>query len=405
MTAKKILVMKFGGTSVETPDKIHQAAQRIKATFKKGYHVVAVVSAPGQMTDELISLAQEIVSNPDKRELDMLLATGEQVGIALLAMAIKARGIDAISLTGPQAGIVVDEFHTHARITHIRTSKLRQELHRGRVVIVAGFQGLNPREDVATLGRGGSDLTAVALSAVLKASHCDIFTDVRGIYTADPRLVPQARRIPRISYDEMLELASSGVQVMQPRSIEMAKKFNVPIRISHALDMQDTGSWIGEVKPMEEAVVTGLALDKNQVKVTLRDVMDRPGTAAELFTAIGQAQVNVDMIVQSAARGTTNDISFTVSREDLAPTLKILSSVQKKMRAGSVEKDPRVAKISIVGVGMKSHAGVAGKMFKVLADHRINIQMISTSEIKVSCIIAASQGKSALQLLHKAFFK
>ncbi|MBI4055940.1 MAG: aspartate kinase [Elusimicrobia bacterium] len=402
-----ILVMKFGGTSVETPDKIRHAAERVVHARRGGRRIVVVVSAPGRMTDDLISLAKQIVPQPDQRELDMLLATGEQVGIALLTMAIKAKNVDAISLTGPQAGIAADDRHTRAHITGIRPNKLLQELKKGRVVIVAGFQGLNPREDIATLGRGGSDLTAVALAAVLKAERCDIFTDVRGIYTADPSLVPEARLLSHISYDEMLELASAGAQVMQPRSIEIAKKFSVPIRVSHALNPKDLGSWItaqGQEKhSMEEAVVTGVALDRNQIKVTLRDIPDRPGMAAELFSALGQAHINVDMIIQSAAKGNINDISFTISKEDLGPSQKILASVQRELRAGSVETDARVAKISIVGVGMKKHSGVAGKMFKVLADHRINIQMIATSEIKISCIIASDQGKNALKLLHQAF--
>ncbi|MBI4425611.1 MAG: aspartate kinase [Elusimicrobia bacterium] len=399
-----VIVMKFGGTSVADPEKIQRAADRAIARRRAGHRVVVVVSAPGDMTDELIELAKRVAPNPESRELDMLMATGEQVSIALFAIACRARGVPAVSLTGPQAGILADERHTKARIVEIRPSKVHQELARGNIVTVAGFQGLNPRRDIATLGRGGSDLTAVALAAALKAKHCEIYTDVHGVYTADPRLVPEARLIPAISYDEMLELAGAGAQVMQSRSIEVAKKFGVRIQVAHAFEDGSPGTWIiEEVSSMEEALVTGVALDRNQIKVTIRDVPDRPGMAAEVFGALGKANVNVDMIVQSSARGAINDISFTTPTDDLEAALKALKQVQRHWETGSIEHNANVAKISVVGVGMRSHSGVAGRMFRTLADNSVNIQMIATSEIKISCIVDQKEGERALRCLHKAF--
>ena len=399
-----LIVMKFGGTSVADPDKIQRAADRAIAQRRAGRRVVVVVSAPGEMTDELIALARRVAPDPDSRELDMLMATGEQVGISLFAIACRARGVPAVSLTGPQAGILADATHTKARIVEIRPRKVHEELARGNIVTVAGFQGLNPSRDIATLGRGGSDLTAVALAASLGAKHCEIYTDVHGVYTADPRMVPDARLIPRISYDEMLELAGAGAQVMQGRSIEVAKKFGVPIRVAHAFDARSTGTWItGEVSSMEEAVVTGVAFDRNQVKVTIRDVPDKPGMAADIFGAMGKANVNVDMIIQSAAHGAINDISFTVHKDDHDAAIKVLEQVQRRLKAGSIEHNVNVSKVSVVGVGMRSHAGVAGRMFRTLADNGVNIDMIATSEIKISCIIERKDGERAVRCLHKAF--
>ena len=401
---KELIVMKFGGTSVADPEKIQRAADRAIAKRKAGHPVVVVVSAPGEMTDELIALARRVAPAPDSRELDVLMATGEQVGISLFAIACRARGVPAVSLTGPQAGILADEAHTKARIVEIKPRKVHEELARGNIVTVAGFQGLNPHRDITTLGRGGSDLTAVALAAALKAGHCEIYTDVHGVYTADPRVVPEARLIERISYDEMLELAGAGAQVMQARSIEVAKKFGVPIRVAHAFDVHSKGTWItGEVSSMEEAVVTGVALDRNQVKVTIRDVPDKPGMAAEIFVAMGKADVNVDMIIQSAAHGSVNDISFTVHKDDHANAVKALAQVQKRLKTGPIEHNVNVSKVSVVGVGMRSHSGVAGKMFKNLADNRVNIQMIATSEIKISCVVDRTDGERALRCLHKVF--
>lgn len=401
---RELVVLKFGGTSVADPEKIHRAAERAAALRRKGLRVVVVVSAPGEMTDDLLGLARRVAPDPDPRELDMLLATGEQVGISLFAIACRARGAPAVSLTGPQAGIRADESHTRARIVAVHPAKIRSELAAGRIVTVAGFQGLNPKADIATLGRGGSDLTAVALAAALGARGCEIYTDVHGVYTADPRIAPDARLLPRISYDEMLELAGAGAQVMQARSIEVAKKFGVPVRVSSAFDPKSPGTWITEEVPgMEEALVTGVALDRNQVVVTMRDVPDRPGIAARIFTALGSAGVNVDMIIQSAAAGRANDISFTLSHSDLEEALQAIEKIRRAVAAKAPERSPRMAKVSVVGVGMRSHPGVAGRMFRALAEAGINIQMIATSEIKISCVVDQADGERAVRCLHAAF--
>jgi aspartate kinase len=398
-----LVVMKFGGTSVAGADRIKNVAARVIARRKAGDRVVVVVSAPGDMTDDLVTLAEGIAENPDDREMDMLLATGEQVSIALLSMAIKHLGWDAVSLTGPQAGIYADLAHTRARITRIRPTKLLKELSAGRIVIVAGFQGLNARRDIVTLGRGGSDLTAVALAAVLKADVCEIYTDVKGVYTADPRIVPEATKIERISYDEMLELAGAGAQVMQARSIEVGKKYGVAIHVRSSFT-DDEGTLITEEVPrMEEVVVSGVAFDRNQAKVTLGDVPDQPGVAARIFTALAEHGVNVDMIIQSGGSDGRNDISFSISRTDTKKALPALEKIKTELGAADLSCATDVVKVSIVGVGMRSHPGVAAKFFRVLADGGINIDMISTSEIKVACVIKESDGEKALRLVHKAF--
>jgi aspartate kinase len=399
---RPIVVMKFGGTSVKDTERLKRAAERVAEASKKS-RVVVIVSAPGDMTDDLIEKAQAITTEPDGRELDMLLATGEQVSIALLCMAIKTTGQDAISLTGPQAGIRADNVHTKAPITDIKPKKLLKELQSGKAVVVAGFQGLNAHDDITTLGRGGSDLTAVALAAALKADVCEIYTDVIGVFTTDPRMVPDAQKIEEISYDAMLELAGSGSQVMQARSIEVAKKFGVKIHVRSSLENKK-GTLITESRPsMEAPVVSGIAYDGNEAKLSLVDVPDQPGVAATLFGALAQDSINVDMIIQSSAQNGLNDISFTVSRSDLKRALVSLESLRKKLNAQSVHSDDGVAKVSIVGVGMRSHPGVAAKMFATLADNHINIEMISTSEIKVSCVVKQSEGARAVKLLHKAF--
>lgn len=398
-----IVVMKFGGSSVKDAERVKRAAERAVEAAKKGARVVVVVSAPGDMTDELIDRAAQITTDPDGREMDMLLATGEQVSIALLCMAIKARGQDAISLTGPQAGIRADHVHTKARITTIKPVKIQEELKAGKVVVVAGFQGLNPKDDVTTLGRGGSDLTAVALAAALKSDVCEIYTDVRGVYTTDPRMVPEAQKIEQISYDEMLELAGSGSQVMQARSIEVAKKFGVDIHVRSSLE-KVPGTLISKMnEAMEAPVVSGIAYDSNEAKLSITGVPDRPGIAAEIFGALAEENINVDMIIQSAAQNALNDISFTVPRTEVRRTVGLLEDLQSKLKAKNVVADDTVAKVSIVGVGMKSHPGVAARMFSTLADAGINIEMISTSEIKVACVVKQADGKRAVQLLHKAF--
>lgn len=429
---KKIVVMKFGGSSVADADKIKNVARRILEKQKKGIHVVVVVSAPGDTTDDLLAMAEKISDNPPERELDMLMATGEQVSIALLSMAIHAAGKDAVSLTGPQAGIYADAEHTRARITNISPTKIWSELSKNKVVIVAGFQGINPNQDITTLGRGGSDLTAVALAAALKADSCEIYTDVKGVYTTDPRVVPKARKLPRISYDEMLELAGAGSQVMQARSIEVAKKFGVELHVRSTFSEEigtiiaseeslkkdalgklknqiEKGRLIGdlpkrqEVPRMEEVVVSGVAFDRNQAKLSVLDVPDRPGIAAKIFGALAECHINVDMIIQSAARGRSNDISFTVARTDIKKAIPLLEKVRKELGAKGILCDDKIAKVAIVGVGMRSHPGVAAKMFQTLAAEKINIEMISTSEIKIACVIKEKQCDHAVRSLHQTF--
>ena len=402
MDKSRLVVMKFGGTSVADADKIRHAAGRVVRKKRSGCSVVAVVSAPGEFTDELLYLARGISPTPDPRELDVLLATGEQLSIALFTMAVKQMGQDAISLTGPQAGIHADEKHTQARIVKIDTQKIRHEVRCGRVVIVAGFQGLSPDEDITTLGRGGSDLTAVALAAALKARSCEIYTDVKGIYTADPGIVPEARKIGRISFDEMLELASSGAQVMQARSIEVAKKFSVSIHVRSAF-YDGEGTWIGEEGTMEEAVVSGVTLDKDQVRITVLDVPDRPGMAAKIFTELAAKNVRIDMILQSGGVDRLNNISFTIEGADLPLARHVLEHRIKGLGIPRLIYDEQVAKISAVGIGIKSHVGIAARMFNTLASEGINIEMISTSDIRISCVVAKARAEDAVRALHKAF--
>lgn len=399
----QLVVMKFGGSSVADADRIKNVAGRVIAKRKAGHRVVAVVSAPGDMTDDLIDMAEKITDNPSGREMDMLLSTGEQVSIALLSMAINHRKVAAVSLTGPQAGIFADHDHTRARITDIRPRKIFDQLKKGRVVIVAGFQGLNPNEDITTLGRGGSDLTAVALAAALKADVCEIYTDVKGVYTTDPRVEPDAQKIDRISYDEMLELAGAGAQVMQARSIEVGKKFGVDIHVRSSFT-DDEGTLItAEVPRMEHIVVSGVAFDPKQSKITLRSVADRPGVAGKIFGPLAEEGINVDMIIQSAPTEGRNDISFTVARGESKKAMTVLDRVVSDLRAEEVVCDDKVAKVSIVGVGMKGHPGVAAKLFQSLATAGINIDMISTSEIKVACIVKEDDGPKAVRVIHKSF--
>ncbi|MDD5686294.1 MAG: aspartate kinase [Elusimicrobia bacterium] len=397
-----LIVMKFGGSSVSNPEKIKNVAGRVAAKAKK-HRIVVVVSAPGDMTDDLIEKAKSITESPDPREMDMLLATGEMQSIALLSMAIKSDGLDAISLTGPQAGIHVDNVHTKARIKRIRPKKIIEELKKNKIVIVAGFQGLNSNEDITTLGRGGSDLTAVALAAALKAKECEIYTDVKGVYTTDPRIVDDARKIDKISYDEMLEYAGSGSQVMMARSIEVAKKYNVDIHVRSTFSNEKGTIITKEVPYMEDVVVSGVAYDKNEAKLSVTDVPDKPGIAAKIFGALAKKNINVDMIIQSAAREKTNDISFTVSKNELKNAVPLLKNISKKLGGGPVIADENVSKVSIIGIGMRSHPGIAAKMFKIFFDEGINIQMISTSEIKISCIISNRDTERAVKSLHRKF--
>ena len=395
--------MKFGGSSVADADRIKNVANRVVRCRKAGNNVVVVVSAPGDMTDDLIAMAEKITDAPSDREMDMLLSTGEQVSIALLAMAIHVHKTDAVSLTGPQAGIFADDTHTRARITGIKPVKVFSELKKGNVVIVAGFQGLNPNQDITTLGRGGSDLTAVALAAALKADVCEIYTDVKGVYTTDPRIEPEARKIERISYEEMLEMAGAGAQVMQPRSIEVGKNFGVDIHVRSSFTDEEGTLITAEVPQMEQVVVSGVAYDKNQAKITITNVQDRPGTAAKVFGPLADAGVNVDMIIQSSAADGTNDISFTVARSDVKKAMPLLEKISSELKAGRATLDDKVAKVSIVGVGMRSHPGIAAKMFRTLADNGINLDMISTSEIKVACVVKDTDGEKAVRVLHKVF--
>ncbi len=398
-----LIVQKYGGSSVANPERIQRVAERIARTRKAGHQVVVVVSALGDNTDDLLALAGQLSSDPPEREMDMLLATGEQVSSALLAMATDALGVKAISFTGAQVGIITDRAHTRAKIQDVSAQRIRQALSKGYVVIVAGFQGMTPDHEITTLGRGGSDLTAVALSSALKAKVCEIYTDVEGVYTADPRIVPNARKLATISYDEMLELASLGAQVMQARSMEVAKKFEVKLHLRSSFSRR-TGTIISkEVKPMEQLVVSGVTVQKDEAKVTVCDVPDRPGIAATIFKRISDANINVDMIVQNVSRTGLTDVSFTVARTDLRRALRAVRRVAGEVKAGRVTHDDGIAKVSVVGLGMRSHSGIAARMFQTLAKESVNIEMISTSEIKISCIIRKDQAVKAVRALHDAF--
>src|SRR5688572_22044763 len=401
-----LIVQKYGGTSVANTERIKNVASRVAAYRAKGEQIVVVVSAMSGVTDNLIKLAREIMALPSEREMDELLATGEQTTIALTAMALHALGVRAVSLTGAQAGILTDGVHTKAKIQNITPKGIHQHLDGGNVVIVAGFQGQTPDGHITTLGRGGSDLTAIALAAALKADLCQIYTDVDGVYTADPRIVPKARKLAEISYDEMLELASLGAKVMQSRSVEFAKKFGVVFEVRSSLNDNPGTIVKEETKNMEDIVIRGVSLDKNQAKITLVAVPDKPGVAARIFKAIGDANVNVDMIVQNISHGSgtpATDLSFTVDKPDLLKARKVIDGLKAELGFADVIADEKIGKLSIVGVGMKSHTGVAGKMFEVLAKEGVNIGMISTSEIKISVTIDLAMGEKAIKAVHAAF--
>jgi len=400
---KKLIVQKYGGSSVANVERIQNVARRVVSYRKKGYDLVVVVSALGDTTDELIELAHKINTEPSEREMDMLLSTGEQISVALLAMAIHKLGCEAISFTGAQVGIITDTSHTRARIIKINADKIREELNKRKIVIVAGFQGVTLNQDITTLGRGGSDLTAVALAKELKAHKCEIYTDVEGIYTTDPRIVPGAKKIKSITYDEMLEMASLGAQVMQARSIEVAKKFDVPIHVRSSFSKNTGTMIIREVKRMEDVMVSGVTVNKNEAKITICDVPDRPGIAAKIFKELSGGGINIDMIVQNVSHTRKTDISFTINKTDLAKTMRLVKGVASNIGAGEVLQDEGIARISIVGVGMKSHPGVAAKMFEALAQNKINIEMISTSDISISCIIKKKSGELAVRTLHEKF--
>lgn len=400
---KGLIVQKFGGSSLANVERIQNVARRVTKYKKKGYDLVVVVSALGDTTDELIELAARINTEPSEREMDMLLSTGEQISVALLAMAIHKLGFEAISFTGAQVGIITDASHTKARIIKINADKIKEELKTGKIVIVAGFQGVTLNHDITTLGRGGSDLTAVALAKELIAEVCEIYTDVEGIYTTDPRIEPKAKKIKEITYDEMLEMASLGAQVMQSRSIEVAKKFNVPLHVRSSFSENPGTLIIKEVKRMEEVVVSGITLNKSDVKFTICNVPDKPGVAAKIFKELSSAGVSVDMIVQNVSHTRQTDISFTVAKADAKKALKITKNSAKQINSGDVIEDSDIARVSIVGVGMKSHQGVAAKMFEVLAKNQINIEMISTSDISISCIIKKKFAELAVKALHEKF--
>jgi aspartate kinase len=401
-----LIVQKYGGTSVGSPERIKHVAARVAKYRAQGDQIVVVVSAMSGVTDNLIKLAKAIMPLPDEREMDMLLATGEQTTIALTAIALHALRVPAVSLTGAQAGIVTDGVHTKARIQNITPKRIHELLNEGKVVIVAGFQGQTPDGQVTTLGRGGSDLTAIALAAALKAGLCQIYTDVDGVYTADPRIVPTAKKLEEISYDEMLELASLGAKVMQSRSVEFAKKFGVVFEVRSSLN-ENPGTIVKEeTRNMEDVVVRGLSLDKNQAKVTLVGVPDKPGVAARIFKAIGDATINVDMIVQNISHGSgtpATDLSFTVDKPDLLKAQNVIDSLKLEIGFAKVIATDNIGKLSIVGVGMKSHTGVAGKMFDVLAREGVNIEMISTSEIKISVVVDLAKAEAAMKAVHAAF--
>ena len=399
-----LIVQKYGGTSVGNPERIKNVARRVAASRAQGDQVVVVVSAMSGVTDHLIKLAKEITPLPSEREMDMLLATGEQQTIALTAIALHQLDIAATSLTGAQAGIVTDGVHTKAKIQNITPKKVHALLDAGNVVIVAGFQGETSEGHITTLGRGGSDLTAIALAAALKADLCQIYTDVDGVYTTDPRLVPNARKLTEISYDEMLELAGAGAKVMQSRSVEFAKKFGVVFEVRSSLN-DNLGTIVKEeTKSMEGVVIRGVALDKNQAKVTLVAVPDRPGVAARIFRALDEAAINVDMIVQNISHGTpTTDLSFTLDKPDLPKARKVIDALKIEVGYGEALVSEQVGKLSIVGVGMRSHSGVAAKMFETLAKEGVNIDMISTSEIKISVVIDLAKGEAAMRAVHGAF--
>ena len=399
-----LIVQKYGGTSVGNPERIKNVAKRVVRTREEGHDVVVVVSAMSGETDKLINLANQVSENPDPREMDMLVSTGERVTIALLAMAIQALGHKAQSFTGRQAGIISDNVHTKARIEKITGDRLKHALRDGKIAVVAGFQGVTETsDDVTTLGRGGSDLSAVAVAAALKADICDIYTDVDGVYTTDPNMVPQARKLDKISYDEMLELASLGAKVLQTRSVEFAKKYNVSVRVLSSFNDNPGTLVTKEDSDMEKVVVSGVAYDKNQVKVTIQSVPDKPGVAAKIFNTISDNNVVVDMIIQNIGEGGMTDMSFTVPKTDSKKILEVMKKVVAEIGAKNVNIKEDIAKISIVGVGMRSHSGVAAKMFSAMAKEGINIMMISTSEIKISCVIDAKYTELAVRVLHEAF--
>lgn len=398
-----LIVQKFGGTSVANTDKIRAVAQRVLKSHQQGHRMVVVLSAMSGETDRLIRLAKDVQKIPDQRELDMIVSTGEQVTVALFAMAVKEAGFDAVSLLGDQVRILTSDLHTKARIKQIDSDLINRYLDQGKVVTIAGFQGVTEGGDITTLGRGGSDTTAVALAAALNADACEIFTDVEGVYTTDPNICKAARKIDRISYDEMLELASLGAKVLDIRSVGLAKRFKVPVHVRSTFT-ENEGTWVVEEdKIMESMLVSGVTYSKNEARITINKVPDHPGIAARIFLPISDAGIIVDMIIQNTRAGSMTDLTFTVLRSDYDRAMKLLQGLAKEIKAESVTGSEDIAKVSIVGVGMRNHSGIASTMFQILAKERINILMISTSEIKVSCIIEEKYTELAVRALHDAF--
>jgi len=398
-----LIVQKYGGTSVGSIERIRHVAERVIEAKKTGDDLIVVVSAMSGETDRLIGLAHQIAERPDEREYDVLVSTGEQVSIALLAIALQSMGYRAVSFLGFQVSIVTNSEFTKARILSIDSEKITKALRDGSIVVIAGFQGIDEEENVTTLGRGGSDTTAVAIAAALNADVCEIYTDVEGVYTTDPNICSNARKLDRITYDEMLEMASLGAKVLQTRSVELAKKYNVPVHVRSTFS-QNSGTVVTkEDETMEKVVVSGIAYNKDEAKITIVKVPDRSGTASKIFTPISAANINVDMIIQNVSEDGYTDVTFTVSKSDMKKALEVIKGIVKEIGAKDVQYDKEVAKVSIIGVGMRSHAGVAAKMFATLGKEGINIMMISTSEIKISCVMSAKYVELAVRALHEAF--
>ena len=402
-----LIVQKYGGTSVADPERMRNVARHIAATKAQDNQLVIVVSAMGKATDNLLDLARQVSSAPTGREMDMLLTTGERISMSLLCMALQDLGVDAMSFTGSQVGIITDTVHGRAKILEIKGDRVREALSEGKVAVVAGFQGVSTAKEITTLGRGGSDTTAVALAAALKADVCEIYTDVTGVFTADPRIVPQARKLKHLEFDEMLEMAGAGSKVLALRSVEFARNHNVPIHVRSSFTWEQ-GTWVtSEVRKgeqnMEEPIISGVVHDASDAKITVLGVPDQPGVSAALFEPLASANVNVDMIVQNTSTAGTTDISFTLPKTDVANAQPIVERIAKQVGATGVTQDTNIAKISLVGAGMKSSPGIAAKMFRVLADNNVNIEMISTSTIRISVVVAAPMLEKAVRYLHTAF--
>jgi aspartate kinase len=400
---RPLIVQKFGGTSVADADRMKSVAEHIAYTQRQGNDVIVVVSAMGKTTDNLISLANQVSSTQPGRELDMLLTTGERISMALLCMALADLGVEAVSFTGSQAGIITDTVHTKAKIVEITGDRLAEALAEGKVCVVAGFQGVSTGKEITTLGRGGSDTTAVALAARFDADVCEIYTDVTGVFSADPRIVPRARKLAHVNFDEMLEMAATGGKVLALRSVEFARNWNVPLVVRSSFTWEP-GTWVTQEEPsVEDPIISGVTHDVSEAKVTVTNVPDRPGIAARVFRALADANVNVDMIVQNTSKDGLADISFTMPKADLARSREVMERVAAEIGAGTILTDAAVAKVSLIGAGMKTSPGIAAKMFEVLADHGINIEMISTSTIRTTCVVPAAQVEAAMRALHTAF--